>query len=104
MPAGKLDGGRIVHGIYGRKTARRTTVATLIILGLVALFNPSNPIPLYWAVLILFLQRDLERPVKNELTEPDDTRAAWGLLALFLMLATLIPLSSSLASRIGLGG
>jgi membrane-associated protease RseP (regulator of RpoE activity) len=103
MPAGKLDGGRIVHAIYGRKTARRSTVATLIILGIVALFNPSNPIPLYWAVLILFLQRDLERPVQNELTEPDDSRAAWGLLALFLMLATLIPLSAGLAGRIGLG-
>ncbi|MEM8722584.1 MAG: site-2 protease family protein [Cyanobacteria bacterium P01_G01_bin.39] len=103
LPAGKLDGGRIVHGIYGRKTARRSTVATLIILGIVTLFNPANPIPLYWAVLILFLQRDLERPVQNELTEPDDSRAAWGLLALFLMLATLIPLSASLAGRIGLG-
>ncbi|MGL5077639.1 MAG: site-2 protease family protein, partial [Waterburya sp.] len=103
LPAGKLDGGRIVHAIYGRKTARRTTLATLIILGIVALFNPSNPIPLYWAVLILFLQRDLERPVQNELTEPDDSRAAWALLALFLMLATLIPLSAGLAGRIGLG-
>ena len=103
LPAGKLDGGRIVHAIYGRKTARRTTLATLIILGIVSLFNPANPIPLYWAVLILFLQRDLERPVQNELTEPDDSRAAWGLLSLFLMLATLIPLSASLAGRIGLG-
>lgn len=103
VPAGKLDGGRIVHAIYGRKTARRTTLATLIILGIVSLFNPANPIPLYWAILILFLQRDLERPVQNELTEPDDSRAAWGLLALFLMLATLIPLSASLAGRIGLG-
>lgn len=103
LPAGKLDGGRIVHAIYGRKTARRSTIATLIILGIVSLFNPANPIPLYWAVLILFLQRDLERPVQNELTEPDDSRAAWGLLALFLTLATLIPLSVSLASRIGLG-
>ena len=103
LPAGKLDGGRIVHAIYGRKTARRSTLATLIILGIVSLFNPANPIPLYWAVLILFLQRDLERPVQNELTEPDDSRAAWGLLALFLALATLIPLSSSLAGRIGLG-
>ncbi|MEY4517803.1 MAG: hypothetical protein RLZZ499_402 [Cyanobacteriota bacterium] len=103
LPAGKLDGGRIVHAIYGRKTARRSTLATLIILGIVSLFNPANPIPLYWAVLILFLQRDLERPVQNELTEPDDSRAAWGLLALFLMLATLIPLSTSLAGRIGLG-
>ena len=103
LPAGKLDGGRIVHAIYGRKTARRTTLATLVILGIVSLFNPANPIPLYWAVLILFLQRDLERPVQNELTEPDDSRAAWGLLLLFLALATLIPLSSSLAGRIGLG-
>ncbi|MEL6493679.1 MAG: site-2 protease family protein [Cyanobacteria bacterium J06623_7] len=103
LPAGKLDGGRIVHAIYGRKTARRSTLATLIILGIISLFNPANPIPLYWAVLILFLQRDLERPVQNELTEPDDSRAAWGLLALFLMLATLIPLSTSLAGRIGIG-
>ena len=103
LPAGKLDGGRIVHAIYGRKTGRRSTLATLIILAIVSLANPANPIPLYWAVLILFLQRDLERPVQNELTEPDDSRAAWGLLTLFLAIATLIPLSASLAGRIGLG-
>ena len=104
LPAGQLDGGRIIQAIYGRKTARRTTVATLIGLGIVALVNPSNPIPLYWAIVILFLQRDLERPSLNELSEPDDARAAWGLLALFLMLATLIPLSPSLAGRLGIGG
>ena len=104
LPAGQLDGGRIVQAIYGRKTARRTTVATLIGLGIVSLVNPSNPIPLYWAIVILFLQRDLERPSLNELSEPDDARAAWGLLALFLMLATLIPLSPSLAGRLGIGG
>ncbi|OKH22551.1 site-2 protease family protein [Hydrococcus rivularis NIES-593] len=104
LPVGQLDGGRIVQAIYGRKIARRTSIATLVILGLVALINPANPIPLYWAVLILFLQRDLERPSLNELTEPDDTRAAWGLLALFLMLATLIPLSPGLAGRLGIGG
>ena len=103
LPAGKLDGGRIIHAIYGRKTARRATIITLIILGIVALFNPGNPITLYWAILILFLQRDLERPALNELSDPDDARAAWGLLSLFLMLATLIPLSSSLAGRLGIG-
>ncbi|MGF1540023.1 MAG: site-2 protease family protein [Pleurocapsa sp.] len=103
LPAGKLDGGRIIHAIYGRKIARRATIITLIILGIVALFSPGNPIPLYWAILILFLQRDLERPALNELSELDDARAAWGLLSLFLMLATLIPLSSSLAGRLGIG-
>lgn len=104
LPAGQLDGGRVVQAIYGRKMARRASIATLIILGFVALINPNNPIPLYWAILILFLQRELERPSLNELTEPDDTRAAWGLLALFLMLATLIPLSPGLAGRLGIGG
>ena len=103
LPAGQLDGGRIVQAIYGRKIARRTTITTLVVLGIVSFINPANPIPLYWAVVILFLQRDLERPSLNELTEPDDARAAWGLLALFLMLATLIPLSPGLAGRLGIG-
>lgn len=104
MPAGQLDGGRIVQAIYGRRTARRTTIATLIVLVIVAFSNPSNPIPLYWGGLILFLQRGLERPSLNELAEPDDARAALGLLALFLMLATLIPWTPSLAGRLGIGG
>jgi membrane-associated protease RseP (regulator of RpoE activity) len=103
MPAGQLDGGRAVQAIYGRKTARRTTIATLIVLGIVALANPSNPIVLYWAIVILFLQRGLERPSLNEISELDDTRAILGLLALFLMVATLIPFTPALAIRLGIG-
>lgn len=101
MPAGQLDGGRVVQAIYGRKIAGRTTVATLIVLGLASLVNS---LALYWAVLILFLQRDLERPALNELSEPDDARAALGLLVLFLMAATLLPLTPGLAGRLGIGG
>lgn len=101
MPAGQLDGGRVVQAIYGRKTAGRTTLATLVVLVIASL---ANPLALYWAIIIVFLQRDLERPSLNELTEPDDARAALGLLALFLMIATLLPLTSSLAGRLGIGG
>jgi len=100
MPAGQLDGGRIVMAIYGRKVAGRTTIATLILLALVSL---GNPLAMYWAIVIVFLQRDLERPSLNEITEPDDARAALALLALFLALATLIPLSPGLAGRLGIG-
>ncbi|TBR59874.1 site-2 protease family protein [Westiellopsis prolifica IICB1] len=100
IPAGQLDGGRIVQAIYGRKTAGRATFATLILLGLVAL---GNPLAMYWAIVILFLQRDLERPSLDEITEPDDARAALGLLALFLMIATLLPLTPGLAGRLGIG-
>jgi membrane-associated protease RseP (regulator of RpoE activity) len=101
MPAGQLDGGRIVQAIYGRKTANRTTVATIVVLGIASLVNP---LALYWAIVIAVLQRNLERPSLNELTEPDDARAALGLLALFLMITILLPLTPSLAGRLGIGG
>ncbi|KKD34735.1 MAG: site-2 protease family protein [Limnoraphis robusta] len=101
MPAGQLDGGRILQAIYGRKIAGRSTLATFIVLAIASL---ANSLALYWAVVILILQRNLERPSLNELTEPDDTRAALGLLALFLMIATLFPLTPALASRLGIGG
>ncbi|MDX2214886.1 MAG: site-2 protease family protein [Oculatellaceae cyanobacterium bins.114] len=101
LPTGQLDGGRVVQAIYGRKVAGRATIITLIVLGLAALVNV---LALYWAIVILFLQRDLERPPLNELSEPDDARAALGLLALFLMAATLLPLAPNLAGRLGIGG
>lgn len=101
IPAGQLDGGRMVQAVYGRKVAGRSTVVTLIVLAIASLVNP---LALYWAIIILFLQRDLERPSLDELSEPDDTRAALALLALFLMVAVLIPLTPSLAGRLGIGG
>ncbi|MBD2343441.1 site-2 protease family protein [Anabaena subtropica] len=101
MPAGSLDGGRIVQAIYGRKIAGRATFATLIVLALVAL---GNALAMYWAIVILFLQRDLERPNLNEISEPDDARAALCLLVLFLMITTLLPLTPGLAGRLGIGG
>ncbi|MEM9088192.1 MAG: site-2 protease family protein [Cyanobacteria bacterium P01_F01_bin.53] len=100
MPAGQLDGGRMVQAIYGRKTLIRATTVTLVLLVLVGLFNP---LALYWAVLIVFLQRQPERPCTDDLSEPDDARAALTLLSLFLMLMVLLPLTPSLAVRLGIG-
>jgi membrane-associated protease RseP (regulator of RpoE activity) len=101
LPAGQLDGGRIIQAIYGRKVAGRSTIVVLIVLAIAAAFNP---LALYWAIVILLLQRDLERPCLEEISEVDDARAAWGLLALFLMATTLIPLAPGLAGRLGIGG
>ena len=101
MPVGQLDGGRIVQAIYGRKILRRTSIVTLMVL---AIATFVNPLALYWMIVILLLQRQLEQPQLNELTEPDDTRAVLGLVALFLMVAMLLPLSPELAARIGIGG
>ena len=100
MPAGALDGGRMVQAIYGRKTLIKSTAVTLVLLAIVGLFNP---LALYWAVLVVFLQRQPERPCTDDLTEPNDTRAALALLSLFLMLSVLLPLTPSLAGRLGIG-
>ncbi|MBD2100754.1 site-2 protease family protein [Leptolyngbya sp. FACHB-261] len=100
IPAGALDGGRIVQAIYGRRTASRSTLIALILLALAALVNL---LALYWAGVILFLVRDLERPPLDEISETDDRRDALALLALFLMAAMLLPLSPGLAGRLGIG-
>jgi membrane-associated protease RseP (regulator of RpoE activity) len=103
MPAGQLDGGRVIQAIYGRKTAQRSTLVTLVILGFVAFFNPANLVIFYWLILVGFLQRGLERPSLDEITEPDDLRAALGLIALFVMAAIIIPFSPDLAGKLGIG-
>jgi membrane-associated protease RseP (regulator of RpoE activity) len=101
MPAGQLDGGRIVQSVYGRKTAGWTTALTLIFLAIATLINP---LALYWAGIILILLRDLERPMLNEISELDSDRDALGLVALFWMLLTLLPLTPAVAERLGIGG
>lgn len=100
MPAGQLDGGRIVQAVYGRKTAGWTTFITLVFLALAALINP---LALYWGGIILFLVRDLERPMLNEISDLDNDRDALGLLALFWMLVTLLPMTPSVAETLGIG-
>ena len=99
LPAGQLDGGRIVQAVYGRKTAARATVITLIALAVAAI---SNVLALYWALLILFIAREPERPPQDEITETDGQRDALALLALFLMVMTLLPIAPALAGFLNL--
>jgi membrane-associated protease RseP (regulator of RpoE activity) len=100
LPAGQLDGGRIVQAVYGRKVAGRATVVTLIVLAVSAL---GNIIALYWALLIFTVVREPERPPLNEIDETDGQRDALALLALFLMAMTLLPIAPALAGRLGIG-
>lgn len=100
MPAGQLDGGRIVQAIYGRRTASVTTILTLIFLVIATVINP---LALYWGGLILILLRDLERPMLNEISEIDGDREVVGAIALFWMLIVILPLTSGFAERLGIG-
>lgn len=101
MPAGQLDGGRLVQSIYGRRTASWTTILTLIFLVVATVINP---LALYWGGIILILLRDLERPMLNELSEVDGDREVLGVISLFWMLLVLLPLTSGVAELFGIGG
>ena len=87
--------------MYGRRTASWTTILTLIFLVIATVINP---LALYWGGIILILLRDLERPMLNELSDLDGDREALGVVALFWMLITLLPISSAVAERLGIGG
>jgi membrane-associated protease RseP (regulator of RpoE activity) len=94
IPAGQLDGGRLVQAIYGRRTASWATVLSLLCLAVVSLVNP---IALYWGAIILIVLRDQEAPMFNELTETTYEQDALGIVLLFAMLTILLPLTPAVA-------
>ncbi|MEM6446406.1 MAG: site-2 protease family protein [Cyanobacteria bacterium P01_D01_bin.123] len=100
LPAGQLDGGRIVQAVYGRAMARRTTFATLGILGIASL---ANILALYWALVIFTIVRAPERPPRNEITEVDTPRDIYALLALLFAALVLLPIPEAIAVHIGMG-
>lgn len=101
LPAGQLDGGRIIQAMYGRRTAGVATVLTLLVLAVATLINP---LALYWGGIILILLRDQEGLMHNELSELDGDRDALGIFALFWMLVTLLPMTAVVAEKLGIGG
>jgi len=101
LPAGQLDGGRIIQAMYGRRTAGIATFITLLFLAIATLINP---LALYWGGIILILLRDQEALMHNELSEIDGDRDALGIFALFWMLITLLPMTANVAEKLGIGG
>ncbi len=87
MPVGQLDGGHIVHAMLGQRSAVAIgQVARLLLLGL-SLVQPGL---LLWAI-ILFLMPISDQPALNDVTELDNKRDLWGLLALVLLVVIILP-------------
>lgn len=88
LPIRQLDGGRIVSAIYGRKTAVFASRVTIFFLLLA-----SAKVPYYFVFLaaVTFGPWSIDRPAKNELTEPNGIRAVLGYLLLLTMVAILLP-------------
>jgi membrane-associated protease RseP (regulator of RpoE activity) len=87
MPVGQLDGGHIVHAMYGQRVGGIVgQVARLLVFGL-ALVHPELMI---WAILLFFIPA-ADQPALDDVSELDDRRDFLGLLALTLLVMIVLP-------------
>jgi membrane-associated protease RseP (regulator of RpoE activity) len=98
MPVGSLDGGQIVHAVYGQKTAIIVTQVTRFLMLFFALIRPY-----FWIwTLILWLMPTVDRPALNDVTELDNKRDLLGFVTLALLVIILLPLPNSVAAWLNL--
>ena len=87
MPVGQLDGGHIVHAMFGQRMgANIGQVARLLIL----LLSFVQTEYLLWAILLLFIPA-VDEPALNDVTELDNRRDFLGLLTLALLIFIILP-------------
>lgn len=99
MPIGSLDGGRIVHAVYGQRVgAIIGNVARWLLLAL----SMTQSHLLLWA-LLLFLLPAMDEPALNDVTELNGWRDFTGLVMLALVLLIIMPAPASLMAWLGLG-
>jgi membrane-associated protease RseP (regulator of RpoE activity) len=93
MPFGQLDGGHIVHAIYGQRVGALISQVCRILVLLLSLF--AQPFLLFWGILLLFMPA-IDEPALNDVSELDSYRDTLGLLALGLLLLIVLPVPSGL--------
>jgi len=92
MPVGQLDGGHIVHAMYGQRSAVIIGQVSRLLMLLLALAEPSF---LIWAI-ILFFMPIIDEPALNDVSELDQMRDLLGLLALTVLVSIVLPLPATL--------
>jgi membrane-associated protease RseP (regulator of RpoE activity) len=93
IPVGQLDGGHVVHAMFGQKVAMIVgQLMRFLSLLLVFLHNEF----LLFAIFLLLMPAS-DRPALNDVTELDDRRDFLGLLSLALLAAILLPLPGAIA-------
>ncbi len=87
MPVGQLDGGRMVHAMFGQRTGAAIGQVSRLLL-LILSFAQQHL--LLWAILLLLLPAT-DEPALNDVTELNNARDVIGLLTLALVLLIILP-------------
>ncbi|MBD1911983.1 MULTISPECIES: site-2 protease family protein [unclassified Leptolyngbya] len=87
MPVGQLDGGHIVHAMFGQRMgATIGQIARLLVLFISFVQQEF----LLWAILLLFIPA-MDEPALNDVSELDNRRDFFGLLALTVLVVIILP-------------
>ena len=87
MPVGQLDGGHVVHAMFGQRTgAIIGQVSRFLVLGLAFVQREF----LIWAILLFFMPI-VDEPALNDVSELDNKRDLFGLVALTLLVMIVLP-------------
>jgi membrane-associated protease RseP (regulator of RpoE activity) len=98
MPVGQLDGGHIVHAMLGQRAGAMVgQVSRLMLL----LLSFAQRYLMLWAI-ILFLMPANDEPALNDVTELDNRRDFWGIVALGLLLLIILPAPSALTNLLNI--
>ncbi|MBW4536935.1 MAG: site-2 protease family protein [Pleurocapsa minor HA4230-MV1] len=94
MPIGQLDGGHIMHAVFGQKMAIAVGQIARILALLFALIHPY-----FWVwTIIMWLIPLVDQPALNDVTELDNKRDLLGLFALALLIVIILPLPSAIGN------
>lgn len=94
MPVGQLDGGHIIHAMFGQKTAIIIGQIARLLLLLLSLVQPEF---FLWAVILLFMPL-IDEPALNDVTDLDNKRDVGGLLTMVLLVLIVLPLPQAIAN------
>ncbi len=93
MPVGQLDGGHVVHAMFGQRMgAAIGQVSRLLVLALAFAQREF----LVWAILLFFMPV-IDEPALNDVSELDNRRDLLGLIALGLLILIVLPAPPVLA-------
>ena len=95
MPVGQLDGGHIVHAMYGQRTA---AIVSQVARFLMLILSFAYEEYFLWAILLLFIPSD--EPALNDVSELNGPRDFLGLVSLALLALIILPAPAQLATLI----
>jgi membrane-associated protease RseP (regulator of RpoE activity) len=87
IPVGQLDGGHVVHAMFGQRTAIAIGQISRLLVLILAFLHQEF---LWWAIFLL-LMPIADEPALNDVTELDNGRDFLGLLALVILVMIVLP-------------